>query len=219
MNDVDGLYQTYLESRHAAFSTSEEVVFDAVRRATKQTPVSRRKVVKGNDGEVYFVTTAQGCEFVVKIDRSGSGLEEEAWALTTSREAGVPVAEVLLVTRLEHDEPSIELMVQSKVPGQPLAELLHQLEAEQQQNVLSQMGQVLAQLHAIRTQGFYKRHADGSWDFRHWARFMEVAVRDRATERQWVLKAGLSDDDFSFILHAIERYGREFKCDAPVLCH
>jgi aminoglycoside phosphotransferase (APT) family kinase protein len=91
--------------------------------------------------------------------------------------------------------------------------------AEQQRDVLSQSGQVLARLHALRTQGFYKRHADGSWDFSDWARFMEVALRDRATERQLVLKAGLGGDDLSFILHAIERYGREFECDAPVLCH
>jgi Ser/Thr protein kinase RdoA (MazF antagonist) len=219
MNDVDDLYQTYLESRHAAFSTPAQVVFDAVHRATKQTPVSRRKVVKGSDGEIYFVATAQGCEFVVKIDQSGSRLEEEAWALTVSREAGIPAPEVLLITRLEHEETATELMVQSKVPGQPLAELLPRLKAEQRQDVLSQMGQVLTQLHTIRTRGFYKHHADDSWDFRNWTRFMEVAVRDRATERQWVLKAGLSDADFSFILHAIERSGQEFKCDAPALCH
>src|SRR5437867_3361479 len=177
MSDVDDLSQTYLESRHAAFSTPTEVVFDAVRQATKQTPVSRRKVMKGNDGESYFVATAQGCEFVVIIGRSGSGLEGEAWALTASRAAGIPVPEVLLITHLEHVDPSPELMVQSKVPGQPLAELLPQLEAELQQNVLSQMGQLLAQLHAIRTQGFYKRYANGSWDFSNWARFMELAVR------------------------------------------
>src|SRR5919197_6255781 len=48
---------------------------------------------------------------------------------------------------------------------------------------------------------------------------METAFRDRAAERRWVLRAGLGDDDCSFTLHAIERYGREFGCDAPVLCH
>src|SRR5919197_575480 len=97
MDNADDPYLTYLESRHATFATPEEVVFDAVRRATKQTPVSRRKVVKGSDGEVYFVATAEGREFVVKIDQSGSGLEGEAWALTASREAGIPAPEVLLI--------------------------------------------------------------------------------------------------------------------------
>ena len=219
MTTTDKFYQAYLNSRHAKFNTPETLVFEMTRRAINQTPVSRAKIVKGNDKEVYFVATAEGQEVVAIVNQTDESFAGEAWCLTQLRKAGVPVPEVLLFDCLEHEGKAIEFMVQSKISGQPLESHWQSLTAEQRQNSLRQMGEVLAQIHAVRADGFYKRHADGNWDFSSWSKLMKATAGDRRAERKWILQAGFSEADFAFLVRMIERYEKEFDCDSPVLCH
>lgn len=219
MNESGEFHQACLDARHAEFNTPEKQVFEMVRRATGQTPVARRKIVKGSIKEVYFVA-AEGREFVVVINRSGGArLDEEVWCLETLRRANVPVPQVLLFDCLEDEEKPLQFIVQTKVLGQPLEDVRGRLTPVQKQTALRNMGEVLAQIHAVRTEGFYKRHADGAWDFRRWSRMMEVAARDRAAERKWILQAGFNQAEFDSMMRFVQRYGKEFDCAAPVLCH
>lgn len=182
MTATDEFYQTYLNSRHAKFNTPEKHVFEMARRATGRTPVSRRKIVKGNDKEIYFVTDAKGQEFVVVINQTDESFDGEVWCLETMRSANVPVPEVMLFDCLEDEEKPLQFMVQTKVSGQPLEDVFECLTPGQKQNALTEMGEVLARIHTVCTEGFYKRHADGAWDFRRWSKLIR-ARRPRPRRR------------------------------------
>lgn len=210
-------YQAYLESQHARFVTPKNLVFEMTRRATSQTPVSRRKIVEGCDKEVYFVATAEGAEFVALINQTDESFAGEVWSLSEARKVGVPVPEVLLFDALEHEGNSFEFMVQTKTSGHDLATLLPQLSGEQKRDAIRQMGEVLSQIHAVKVGGFYKRDASGVWDFPSWSKLTAANLRDRA-ERELILRA-FTETDFDFILRMIELYANEFDCAAPVLCH
>ena len=218
MIDDGDFYQAYLESHHARFVTPKNLVFEMTRQATNQTPVSRRKVVEGNDKEVYFVTTVEGAEFVALINQTDQSLAGEVWSVNQARKVEVPVPEVLLFDTIEHEGKSFEFMVQTKISGRNLATLLPQLSNEQKHDAIRQMGKVLSQIHAINVGGFYKRDANGVWDFPSWSKLMATNLRDRAAEREWILRA-FTERDFDFILRMIELYANQFDCAAPVLCH
>ncbi len=188
-NNPHRAYQAYLEARYARFSTPEALVFRMVRTATGTRPVASARILKGNDNEVYVVTTAQRQEFVTRIHRAGeSGLQDEAWALAAVRAVGVPVPDVLLVDRLVDKEQSLEYMVQTKVPGRSLAELQRALTPQEWEHVLLQMGGMLARVHTVRTGGFYKRQREDVWDFPTRSGLMTSVAQDRAA--RWLRGQG-----------------------------
>jgi aminoglycoside phosphotransferase (APT) family kinase protein len=213
-------YQEYLEQRHWGFDAPEQLVFRMVARATGEKPVSRAKVVRGNDNEVYLVATGAGADYVVRIRRSGEvGFAAEAWAIEECRKAGVPVAQVHLVGWEEHDGEQLEFMVQSRLPGRPLDEVGPELSEREWGEILLQAGQVLGKVHSVGVGGFYHRDPDGNWDFADWQGIMDSTVRDRSREEEWILGAGFAEEEFSQMIRLIERYREEFDCQQPVLCH
>jgi aminoglycoside phosphotransferase (APT) family kinase protein len=220
MDDRHRAYQAYLEARHARFGVPEALVGQMVRAATGKPLISSERMVKGADNEVYVVTTAERQAVVVRIRRAGdSGMRDEAWALAAAREVGVPVPEVLLVDRLHDGDEVLEYMVQTRMEGRSLDDLGRQLTPGERDHALRDMGAMLARLHTVHTAGFYKRGDDGTWDFPTWPALMACMVDARRGERPWLLSAGVSDAEFAFAIRSIERYGREFDCETPVLCH
>jgi len=213
-------YAEYLKRKHAAFQTPEEVVLEIVARATGEKPVSRTKLMRGNDNEVYVVATASGTAYVMRIQRAGEiELQAEAALIEEARKAGAPAPRVYLASVLEHEGEQLEFMVQDRVPGRPLGEVEAGLSEDDWARVSRDAGRALGQIHSVRAGGFYMRHADGSWDFPDWQSVMDSTLRDRGSEKEWILAAGFSDDEFAQMMRLIERYVMEFDCPEPVLCH
>ena len=116
---------TVLRQRHAAYTTPESIVFALVQRATGQRAVARQQVTRGYDNEVYTVTTDRAQELVVRIRRHGDvGFAQEAWAIARCRATGVPVPDVLLVNQITEPAWAGEVMVQQKIEGHVLKNLL-----------------------------------------------------------------------------------------------
>ena len=108
----------FIVTRHAQFVTDERIVFDLVRKATDNSPISRKKIVRGNDNEVYIVDTEECNQFIVRIKRFGEvSLAQEAWAIELCKYAGVRVPEILLVDNIDSHAERLEVMVQSIMPG------------------------------------------------------------------------------------------------------
>jgi hypothetical protein len=71
-----------LKQRHDAYQTSEQIIFDLVKRATGQQALAREKIVRGYDSEVYLVHTSNNSDVVVRIrHHGGAPFAEEAWAI------------------------------------------------------------------------------------------------------------------------------------------
>ncbi len=213
-------YAEYLERKHAAFQTPEAVVFEVVARATGEKPVSRTKLTRGNDSEVYIVATASGTDYVARIQRAGEiELQSEAALIEEARKAGAPAPRVDLASVLEHEGEQLEFMVQARVPGRPLSEVEARLSEDDWVRISRDVGEVLGRIHSVRVGGFYMRHADGSWDFPDWQPLMASTLRGRTSDEKWILAAGFNGDEFAQMMRLIERYATEFGCPEPVLCH
>ncbi|HEU5097560.1 MAG TPA: aminoglycoside phosphotransferase family protein [Roseiflexaceae bacterium] len=208
-----------IRQRHAAYHTTEHVIFELVARATGQQVLEREKIVRGYDSEVYLVRTSQGGEFVVRIHHHGGApFEQEAWAIAQCRAQGVPAPEVLLLDTIGDELPR-EVMVQRRVPGRALSEIEHELTPEQRAIAWARAGAALGAIHSIKVGGFYKRHADGGWDFPDWATIAAQSLADRASEMPVLMEAGFSSAETELMLE-IHKIGLEqFPIQQPLLCH
>lgn len=102
-----------IKQRHDAYHTSEQEIFDLVKRATGQQAIGREKIVRGYDSEVYLVHTRQSGDVVVRIrHHGGAPFADEAWAIAQCREVGVPAPEVLLVETIAIEQHPREVMIQ-----------------------------------------------------------------------------------------------------------
>ncbi len=225
MTNADGggrpaMADDFMRALHAGYNTPEGVVFDLVARSTGLHPTGREKIVRGYDHEVYAVATREGSSFIVRIRRFGGvSLGQEAWALERCRRAGVPVAEVFWAGPADLNGRTAEVMVQSRLPGRPLADILATLSREQLGRVLRRAGEILRAIHGIEAGGFYRRHDDGSWDFPDWESVAASAIRDRGAEKPLILQAGFGEADFALMMDALRRARDEFPGRRPVLCH
>jgi aminoglycoside phosphotransferase (APT) family kinase protein len=204
-----------IKRRHAAYTTSDQVISDIVKRATGQEATAQEKLVRGYDNEVYIVQTRAGGDFVVRMHHhGGAGFAEEAWAIEQCRGVGVPVAEVYLVETLTIDDQPREVMVQRRVPGRALIEIASGLQRGELEHMWQQAGAALGAIHSITVGGFYKLRSDGRWDFPDWESMAQTG--DRASERPLLLLAGFSDQDVDLML-SIQEQGIPFR--QAVLCH
>jgi aminoglycoside phosphotransferase (APT) family kinase protein len=202
------------------FKTPQATIFKLVRDATAEIPAKRARIPRGYDNEVYVVTTHEENDYIVRVQHYGDvPFAQEAWALEQARQVGAPVAKVLLVGERVIDGLPRGVMVQEKLPGTPLDELLPALSPEQRAEVFRQTGAALAKIHRIPVGGFYRRHAGGSWDFYDWEGLMQSATRDRTSEAAVLVGAGVPQEQVTATLDLLSRYRAEFTCEQPVLCH
>ncbi len=110
-------------------------------------------------------------------------------------------------------------MVQTRLPGRSLAELLPALLPIDVATILEQVGTLLRRVHAVRVDGFYRRLDDGSWDFQSYERLLEVTLRERSAKRPLLREAGFLDDEIDCMLAIVRADGEQFPCHQPVLLH
>lgn len=210
----------FLQARHARFAMPESTLASLVRQATGQELIRCERLVRGVDNEVHAVATEPGEAFIVRIRRHGEvEFQQEAWAIEQCRAQGAPVPEVLWLGSVAEDGRPVEVMVQRRAPGQPLAERQPPLDPQQLRRIYAQAGEALSRIHAVRVAGFYRRHSDGRWDFPTWSQAMESHLRSRRAEAPALARSGFTSGEIDRILAATERYASEFRCDQPVLCH
>jgi Ser/Thr protein kinase RdoA (MazF antagonist) len=166
--------------------------------------------------ETYLLATAAGRKCLLKIALlSEADFRQEKWAADQARAAGVPAPEVLFVG----EEQGREFMVQMVAPGRRLSTLLPLLSQSERSQLWPRVGAVLAAVHSVTVEGFWKRQADGSWDFPDWASVMNSTVRDRGAELGLLRQAGFTEGDCGEMMRLLRRYQDEFDCPRPVLCH
>lgn len=87
------------------------------------------------------------------------------------------------------------------------------------QAAFEQVGCVLARLHQVRVDGFWKRRLTGAWDFPAWETVMASILENRATEWRELRDTGFTASQAERVFAGITRYATEFPCRTPVLCH
>ena len=122
VRDVSGTRSSeeFRRDLHATFGVPPDDVAAVVTKATGRPMVSLRRIVRGQENEVYRAVTDSDDEVIIRIKRFGEEgtLADEAWAMEQARRAGVPVPEVLLVDRLTSEDADLPVMVLAVAEGQ-----------------------------------------------------------------------------------------------------
>jgi hygromycin-B 4-O-kinase len=129
----------------------------------------------GRINHVLAATTESGEEVVLRIPRDprkSGRFEGEVWALERAAEAGVPVPKVLAVKERGEDR----FLLETRVPGRTLRELLPNLEGEGKVESFKQIGEHTAQIHTVKTEGFGWLREGGKGVFGTWPEFLEKSA-------------------------------------------
>jgi aminoglycoside phosphotransferase (APT) family kinase protein len=147
---------------------------------------------RGSGREVHEVATASGARLVIRGEaHESNGLDQEAWFLDRARHAGVPVPQVVWLGAVETAAGPRTVMVQTAVAGRPLSAALPGMSAGQRRSAARSCGQVIARLHSVRVGGFYRRHADGSFEFADSAALQAADLANRLDNLRLLAAAGL----------------------------
>jgi aminoglycoside phosphotransferase (APT) family kinase protein len=180
----------------------------------------QRNTGSGRAREVHEVVAASGIRLVIRGEADESnGLDQEAWFLARARQAGVPVPEVVWLGAAETPAGPRTVMVQTAVAGRPLSTALPGMSAGQRRSAARSCGQVIARLHSVRVGGFYRRHADGSFEFADNAALQAADLANRLDNLRLLAGAGLTQAEVrraeGLLPEAVAAVG-----DGPaVLCH
>lgn len=213
---------TFIQDRHSSYApiTEEQLQRLITQNTTFGKITQYEKIVRGYDNEVYDVQTQGGANLIVRISRYGdSSFVSEAWAMDQCRQHDVPVPEVYFVGDITVADQQLQGMIMQKSQGVGLSTLLDDLDEAQPQTALYNAGQVLRKINSIPVDGFYKRHEDGTWDFANWDRISASTINDRTSEKERILQAGISEQDFDFLITQLKTYLDRYHYDHAVLCH
>jgi aminoglycoside phosphotransferase (APT) family kinase protein len=170
-----------------------EVVAWLARQACGERAVSCRRNQDSRDREVHDVVTASGARLVIRGEAEESiGLDQEAWFLAQARQAGVPAPEVLWLGTVDTPTDARTVMVQTAAEGVALAGILPGMFAGQRRSAAASLGATIARLHSVGVGGFYRRHADGRFDYAELAALQAADLADRVDDLRVLAEAGLT---------------------------
>lgn len=187
MSDPNTDYQKYLEEVHSKLSLPEEVLNQTIKDMTGSDPVRKEKIVRGEANEVYDITTQSGDDVIVRIERRGPGFLQEKWAIEQASKVGVPVPEILGITKSLLRTEKLTICIQKKIQGGPLerGEInIDELDKDYLRKIVNQAGEILAKIHSISTQGFDRINGEGVGEFKT---FKDM-IMDREAQREEYLK-------------------------------
>ena len=143
----------HLAALHEGWTTPRDVVTAAVADVAGAPVKDIRRIVAGEQNEVYDVTLERAPSLIVKISHRGSvGLEREAWVLGECASRGIAGPPVHALRRLEVEGEQLSMIVMEKLPGERLCDIT--LAEPDLRRVLGEVGEWLTGLHSIPVQGF-----------------------------------------------------------------
>jgi aminoglycoside phosphotransferase (APT) family kinase protein len=175
----------------------------------------------GRGREVHEVVTASGARLVIRGEaHESNGLDQEAWFLARARRAGVPLPEVVWLGVVETATAPRTVMVQTAVPGRQLSTALPVMSAGQRRSAARSCGQVIARLHSVPVGGFYRRRADGRFEFADNAALQAADLANRLDNLRLLAGSGLLTQAEVHRVESLLPEAVAARGDGPaVLCH
>jgi Ser/Thr protein kinase RdoA (MazF antagonist) len=186
----------HLAALHEAWATPLNVVAAAVAEVAKAPVLDIRRIVAGEQNEVYDVALERAPSLIVRISHQGpEAHDREAWVLGQCAARGIPAPRVHALRRVEVGSEWRSIIVMEKLPGERLCDV-NRAELDLRR-VLGEVGEWLTELHSIPVQGF--GYLDGS------------GVGYRATIDDWL--AG----SLTTATHVFEEAGRSVGLEAATI--
>jgi aminoglycoside phosphotransferase (APT) family kinase protein len=145
--------RAHLAALHHGWATPLTVVAAAVGEVAKAPVLDIRRIVAGEQNEVYDVTLERAPSLIVRISHGGpEALDREAWVIGQCASRGIRAPRVHALRRVEVGSERRSIMVMEKLPGERLCDL--DPDDLDVRRVLGEVGAWLTELHSIPVQGF-----------------------------------------------------------------
>jgi aminoglycoside phosphotransferase (APT) family kinase protein len=143
----------HLAALHQGWSTPLSVVADAAGEVAKAPVLDIRRIVAGEQNEVYDVTLERAPSLIVRISHEGpEAHDREAWVIGQCASRGIRAPRIHALRRLEAGGERRSIVVMEKLPGERLCDVdPNELDVRR---VLGDIGAWLRELHSIPMQGF-----------------------------------------------------------------
>jgi aminoglycoside phosphotransferase (APT) family kinase protein len=214
----DDTFQGWLQDRHSKMTTPSEVVNARVQKVVGSPVGSAKRLVVGQDNEVYDITTTDGQHVITRIShRDDPRFEGERWALDAARKHGAPTPKVFLIEKVQLDDHSVTFCIEEKLPGMPLDTLL-QGHAKPKQ-AIAQLGELLSQIHSVKVNGFGYLQEDGKGWKIPFSKIMLDLLEKREELRHAAEQWSISFDDVEQALQLLQKHSSLYNWDDPSLTH
>ena len=195
-------YEKHLVELHTKQTILVEVLDEILRQVSPERVLSKQRIIAGEVNEVYDVTFADGLHVIVRISRDEEKhFEQELWAIRKCGARGVPVPEVLGVWRLSTEGQPLDICVQRKIDGVPLADA--DLPQHTLRQIVVQAGAFLSYIHAIPVKGFGYINGEGEGVFLTRESETNAFLAKEAEFHVLAKRLDLSDRDMSRALRLV----------------
>lgn len=181
------------------------------------------RLLRGEQNEVYAVTTSTDRELIVRISRRPSSpFPGERWIIESLRAAGVPTPKVLLVQDFTDRSEPVSICIQERLPGIPLADLVEGSSAlgeGERHRYAIECGRMLRRIHSVPTNGYGFLDAEGSGAEENWGEFLTIPVRHRDRFASAATSGGLTLDEFDAALLLLHAGATRLAGIAPSVVH
>ena len=143
----------HLAALHSGWETPPDVVARAIAEVTKAALLDLRRIVAGEQNEVYDVTLERAPSLIVRISHRGPLTHErEAWVLGECASRGILAPRIRALRTVQVADEQRSIMVMEKLPGERLCDV--DPATLDLPRVLGQLGEWLSGLHSIPVSGF-----------------------------------------------------------------
>ena len=162
---AESQYIVFKENKHASFESSEETINKIIGKIDSRI-INKKRLTSGETNEVYSLKVEPENDLILRISRKeDSNFEGEKWVLEQCATKQLPVPQVLLVGEVEENGTPLKFSIETKLPGNPLGDLLGDLSTEELNHLMNQAGEMLSKINSIEVNGFGRIKADGSTEF------------------------------------------------------
>lgn len=213
-------YAAYLHQIHSQYNTSDEVINKFVIKAINLKPVSKKRIIRGENNEVYDVTLENNENIIVRISHKYlDSLKREKWAIEQCEKIGVPVPKILLLEDSFDDEHKISINIEEKIRGDMLKDLLEISTDKEKREFVRKAGAPLAQIHTVKTDGFGDIDKNGSSPFKKMSEWIADREKGKKHMKQVAKRNGLAENTIERIFEILKLHSSLFENIESRLLH
>ncbi|HET7099288.1 MAG TPA: aminoglycoside phosphotransferase family protein [Patescibacteria group bacterium] len=212
------LYIKFLEKKHSAFVTSDDLIKSIVQKATGSELVAKNKIIEGEMNEVYDVDVKDGKNVIVRISRiEKESFESEENTIRLVRMAGVPAPKVLLIEEVSSDSKKVTFCVEEKMEGVSLKSQMKDLDKETLKKIIIEAGSVLSKIHSISIETFGP--LEGGEKYNSWKDFIFRIENKKKNIFKAIKTVDINPTFIERAFNILDRNNHMFALNNPKLLH
>lgn|SRR5487761_1208625 len=210
-----------LQKIHDKRTSSSETIEAIIAKGINRKLSSYDRIINGEVNEVYAVTLDDNSEIILRIGHIvDHSFEAETWAISQSKMAGVPVANILAIGTLEVADKPLHYSIQEKLNGKRFDTLLwsDRIPTDKARKITEQAGEILARIHNVSsTTGYGSIDENGHGRFPNVSEWVKSHLDKQADYEELFAKHNLTPSTLKVVLAKLKEAEELF--GTPHLLH